>query len=70
MEPLEVMLSTGFLGSAAGQVEICQPLILCLFGSSANSLISLVLGNDGSDASSLTLLIGSCLKETSLGCQF
>lgn len=41
-EPLDWCFPPGFMGVLTGQRRICQPRILCLFGSSANSLISLV----------------------------
>jgi len=65
-----MMLSTGFFRECLlvnGELPAPYPLP---FGSSAKSLISLVQSYDGSDASLLTLLMGSCSKGTSLGCQF
>ncbi|WP_335132995.1 hypothetical protein [Nostoc sp.] len=38
LEPLEMMLSTGFFGSAYWSMENCQPLILCLLAPAQKAL--------------------------------
>ena len=66
------MLSTGFIEECL-LVKRTLPAFLsftfCLQRPFGVSLISLVWHDDGSYTSSLSLLMGSCSKETSLGCQ-
>lgn len=73
LEPLEMVLSTGFNGSACWSCRKMPAPYPLPFGSSVISfrifsLISLVPSDDGSNAPSLALSMGSCSEGTGLGC--